>query len=324
MPSIIINNSCNLNCSYCFEEHTGIKEIFNNISLENFQNILDWCAPAHIGIVGGEPTLHPQFSNILKKLEDYNRRYCVDTILYTNGILLYKYIDFLFQNLNMLININNPKNLSLRQKKDLAKSLEALNNKFNLSRDDLRITFGCNLYSACEDYSWFWDVIDKYYIKIIRVSVTTPLNEQYIYDRNSYFILMKDRLINFVKEAYDRQVKILFDCSQIPFCYFSYEEINLIQRVAINNFYQSQADCLKIVSITQDFKADLCFGIKDFQNPIECSDFFSYNEMYNYICCQNMSLFKTNNSFSKCQNCILDDSCCIRGCLGYKDKTKET
>jgi len=42
-----------------------------------------------IGIIGGEPTLHPQFEEILNIITNFSNEYENQYILFTNGIKLY-------------------------------------------------------------------------------------------------------------------------------------------------------------------------------------------------------------------------------------------
>ena len=63
MANIAITNYCNLKCPYCFADDM-IHDDNKNMSLENYVKILRYLIQYNetdIGIIGGEPTLHPQF-----------------------------------------------------------------------------------------------------------------------------------------------------------------------------------------------------------------------------------------------------------------------
>jgi sulfatase maturation enzyme AslB (radical SAM superfamily) len=68
MANIAINNYCNLKCDYCFADNM-IKEANKTMSLDNYIKVLKYLTEQNyeqrIGIIGGEPTLHPQFKEIL-------------------------------------------------------------------------------------------------------------------------------------------------------------------------------------------------------------------------------------------------------------------
>ena len=69
MANIAIINYCDLKCKYCFADDM-IKEKSVTITLDDYRKILDFLSRTpknHIGIIGGEPTLHPHFDDILKE-----------------------------------------------------------------------------------------------------------------------------------------------------------------------------------------------------------------------------------------------------------------
>ena len=61
-----LTNRCNLSCHHCFDErHAGT----GDLPLPIVQKVLEEghsCGIAHVGLTGGEPTIHPQFPEILK------------------------------------------------------------------------------------------------------------------------------------------------------------------------------------------------------------------------------------------------------------------
>ena len=61
-----LTNRCNLSCHHCFDErHAGT----GDLPLPIIQKVLEEghsCGIDHIGFTGGEPTIHPQFPEILK------------------------------------------------------------------------------------------------------------------------------------------------------------------------------------------------------------------------------------------------------------------
>jgi len=61
-----------------------------------------------VGIIGGEPTLHPNFSGIIEKTkkfaDNFNSRVCV----FSNGILLGDYARLFDNKCTVLLNLNHP------------------------------------------------------------------------------------------------------------------------------------------------------------------------------------------------------------------------
>ena len=173
MANIAITNYCNLKCPYCFADEM-IQENKENISLEQFNEILQWLSQTpeeRLGIIGGEPTIHPYFSDILKEINTFCRNNSSSAIIFTNGINLDKYVHEIGDGVNLLINYNNPANMSSEQLNQLTQSL---NHIYLLNWFKGRATLGVNLYLECNDYSYIWDACEKYQAIELRVSVTTP------------------------------------------------------------------------------------------------------------------------------------------------------
>ena len=69
---ILITNKCNMSCTHCSQMCPHQPKPFN-MKLEEIENALSTLVdyPGHIGLFGGEPTLHPQFKEILALLRKY-------------------------------------------------------------------------------------------------------------------------------------------------------------------------------------------------------------------------------------------------------------
>ena len=68
MPNIMLTYRCNLNCPYCFANEFVNKKS-NDITFDNFLSAVRFITkdgPAFLGLIGGEPTLHKDFKNILR------------------------------------------------------------------------------------------------------------------------------------------------------------------------------------------------------------------------------------------------------------------
>jgi sulfatase maturation enzyme AslB (radical SAM superfamily) len=75
--TIELTNICNLRCSYCLRDDDAL---YNSTArffpLALLDRILhqarEVIGPAHVGFTGGEPTLHPEFANVLEILGSHN------------------------------------------------------------------------------------------------------------------------------------------------------------------------------------------------------------------------------------------------------------
>lgn len=98
MPNILLTNIYNRNCIYCFAKqemkdakNRGRKE---ELSFKNLKIILDFLERSSektVRLMGGEPTLHPQF----KEFIDYILSRGFRVHIFTDGLFPPKITDFL-------------------------------------------------------------------------------------------------------------------------------------------------------------------------------------------------------------------------------------
>jgi pyruvate-formate lyase-activating enzyme len=202
MPNIAIVNYCNLKCPYCFADDM-IHEKTQAITIEDFRKILDFVSRStenYIGIIGGEPTLHPNFKEILKEVNTYCKEVDTGATLFTNGINLEPFIPEIGDRIGLLINCNSPQ---FQPKELFDKQRKTLDRLYELSWFDKKVTCGCNIHPGLEDYSFFWDIVDRYHLDHVRVSVVSPAAqyETYRSDKELYYFMMKPRFVQFCKDA---------------------------------------------------------------------------------------------------------------------------
>lgn len=86
--NILLTDHCNLQCPYCFATNKLVadKKNLSHMSLKNLKIALDFCKKSgerRIGVLGGEPTLHPYFGKMIKMIVNSG----LDFTLFTNGIV---------------------------------------------------------------------------------------------------------------------------------------------------------------------------------------------------------------------------------------------
>lgn len=313
MANIAITNYCNLRCKYCFADDM-IHEPKKFISIENFRKILSFIAKTpstNIGIIGGEPTLHPNFLNILSEADDYCKQTHGRVALFSNGIELGKYLPAITENISILINCNAPIYLG----KENIKKMNNLFDKFKtLSWFESKVRIGCNIHPDLKDYTYIWQIVERYNIKIIRVSVVSPAGcyTNFRSDKEAYYKMMKDYFIKFCKNAEEHNCKLSIDCNHIPSCYFTNKEKKLLEKVsdvAALDF------CRPVVDITPDFRATACFGVYE---PINLNSFSTLNEVEQYLLIKKTIPKYNANCYGRCKGCKeYDLTRCQGGCLGF-------
>lgn len=313
MANIAITTYCNLRCPYCFAD-SMICEQHQNISINKFRDILMWISrtPTHIGIIGGEPTLHPFFSDILKEVNMYCRELNSTATLFTNGIHLDKWIPEIGNGIGILINCNGPENMKPDQWTALNNTLEHLALLGWFMPDRPRANIGCNLYADRTNYQYVWDIIERHKINHVRVSVTAPIKEEHKKNKELYYTDMKPIFLEFVNDAQSRNVRLGADCNQIPDCYFNEDELDLVYSVMDG---RHNGICDPVVDITPEFTATACFGCYD---PVDCSVFDTVLDLHRYLLHKKTYPRVQANCSGKCTLCKNHELLvCQGGCLAF-------
>ena len=314
MANIAINNYCNLRCRYCFADEM-MKQKNKNISIEDLRTILGFLSKTprgdQVGIIGGEPTLHPNFSEVLKEIN----RYCVETVstamLFTNGTNLEKYIPDLREWTGILINVNSPKYVQEKEYQNTIRAIECLDASWFAVK---RANIGCNIYPGLNDYDYIWDIVKRYHINHIRTSVVSP-GGCFIdmrNDKEKYYNILKPVFLEYCKNAIKHDCVITLDCGHIPECFFTEDELEIVHRICErprNNF------CEPVIDITQDFLATSCFGIYD---PVDIRNFENIFELERYLLVKKIMPRVENNASERCKTCNKYELLqCNGGCLGF-------
>lgn len=324
----MLTDVCNLHCRYCFANEF-VNQDANEISRENYLEakafILGDGSAHSIGLIGGEPTLHHHFREIVEDLLLDKRVSTV--VLYTNGLLIDKYIDILCTDkVHLLVNCNAPSDMGDGATRKLEENLEL----FIAKRYRYHyVTLGINMYKPDFEYEYFLEILEKYRLENARISITVPnMAGTRNRDAFAYFMKMKPRVITFIAALLEKGIVPNFDCNKLPTCLVTNEELAQLNaymesgalrgRLMESNLSTDEVVCSPVIDITQDLKAVRCFGlsevskvsIRDFKNIrdlrqyyIRSFDAYAFNTVYNEKCrgCYRRSVLK-----------------CSGGCLAFK------
>lgn len=315
MANIAVVNYCNLRCPYCFAEDM-IQEEMSTINLDDFRKILMFIAKTpknHVGIIGGEPTLHPQFREILSEVNKYCLECNTDATLFTNGIKLKEFMPYIGERIGILINCNSPEYQPAELFKEQRETLDRLH---ELSWFDRKANCGCNIHPGSEDYSYIWEIVDRYHLQRLRTSVVSPAAcyASWRSDKEGYYNKMKPIFLKFCEDAVKHGVRLGIDCGHIPMCYFDDKERELVLSVCDN---PDNGFCDPVVDITPEFKATACFGSYD---PIDIRDFDDLIQLERFLLLKKNYPKAQANCTGKCAACRKSKTLqCQGGCLGFAE-----
>ena len=319
MANIMITKRCNLNCEYCFANEFVNTGNSTDILLDDYKRILEFIlldgTENRIGLIGGEPTLHHKFGDILDILLSEKRAKTV--ILYTNGILAGQYADML----------SDPKFHVLMNCNDIRRS-ESLSTAFDNSIEILfkrlgdRVSPGVNFYKPDFDTGYILELLKDYPFKKLRVSISLPNNDNYNYKPLDYFARVKPGLFELFRKLRELGTIPYLDCNILPPCLVTVDEMLEFGKWGASNPFVTvkteRTGCMPVIDILPDGTAVRCFGLSEYTKT-NIKDFASISDLRKYYI-RTVDAYAVNSVYDKrCKGCYKFKTVkCSGGCLIYK------
>lgn len=323
MANIMIDDVCNFKCPYCFANEFTLDKHKNNMTIDNFKKAVDFALSSgegRIGIIGGEPTLHPQFKEIMEILINDGR--VNDVVVFTNGSTLDKCWEVLIPSkIHALVNFNCKEDVGERNFDKVVSNLELINSKYLMDK----VTLGINMYKPNFEFNYMIDALKKYHKISVRTSISMPMNVRDL-DPIEYFMNMKDSVFRFFRELENINVMPYYDCNLMPPCVTTDEE-----KKWLKGFWKMEKNCggkrcnildspscNPVIDISPDLTAIRCFGLSH-ETKADITKFGNIKELESFYSTQ-IDSYKYNVLASDiCKKCSLPDKgLCTAGCLGYK------
>jgi sulfatase maturation enzyme AslB (radical SAM superfamily) len=305
MANLILTDKCQRKCEYCFAQHE--KNSGQEFTWEGFAEVVKFIStgPRALNLLGGEPTLHPRFMDILESLivNDFMVQ------VFTNGMVSEKLLMDLIKFLNRIalrddqlffaVNINE---YEYRTEEEIR-----LQNRFmdNLGR---LVYPSFTIHNPDVDLTFLADIVDKFYLdNSVRLGLSMPI----VGARNKY--LPKEGYRRAAKSIIDfarnTNVNIIFDCG-FPLCMFELEELSELNADDKNDF---SFICGCPLDIYPDLTATNCYPLsKVHKKPI--SEFSDIMKMYKYF----EDKFDTSvGMYEECAECQFFKKACFGGCKGH-------
>lgn len=320
MPNVMLTKRCNLSCPYCFANDFVGRPSEGDMPVPVFREILAFLlgdgSVKNIGLIGGEPTCHRQFGDILTLVSGEEQLERVT--LYTNGVLLGNHLKQLEdEKFCVLINCNEPDRMG-RHWETLVSTLE----KIKASSLKQRVTLGINFYKPELDYAFILELADRFAPETLRVSVSVPNQEDYGYDPLAYFALMKPCILAFFEELKQRNVIPFFDCNVFPPCMVTTADIRQFAQWGDRNPFlrlkSRTSGCKPVIDIMDDMTAVRCFGLSAY-TKVPIREFATFTDLMQYYL-RRVDAYAVNTYHSgRCADCYQYKAMrCSGGCLVYK------
>jgi organic radical activating enzyme len=225
--NILLTTRCNKNCSFCFAKKAMREKPAQDMTLENFQRLIclvkaDQTNPI-VKLLGGEPTMHPAFPQILTILRREGSRAClISNLLYDSDIVR----DSLRQAIaDKVIDgcLSNAAELDTEAEMRLyARNYKALQEAFALYNPNQFVAAGITLSrnkTAAEELTYIERLAQNIEMRHLRLSLDFQAENQI----DKFFINNKeygDKLQKIIYKCLDLRVPFSWDCKVYP-CLFS-------------------------------------------------------------------------------------------------------
>ena len=287
MANIMLTYRCNLKCPYCFANEF-VNHSSCDITMENFLEALKFLKTSgnkKIGLIGGEPTIHDHFAEILQLLADDEE---IDSVtVYTNGIqmdICEKYLTN--RKFKLLVNCNSPCDIGEQAYKRMCENLEHV---FQLEDAWKRFNLGINLYQNDLDYKYIIELLEHFRLHRVRMSVTVPnMDEGKKTDSLAYLKSRKEYVLRFINDCSEHDIAPYFDCNVIPKCVWSKEDLHFLEgliekfNLKRTNLLGDHSFCQPVIDILPNLQAVRCFGTSDF-TKVSIRDFRCFADLHNYF-----------------------------------------
>ena len=309
MANIAITSYCNLNCSYCFtrDTYSGSKKTYGHMTSDVFKKSLDILQQSNINqipILGGEPSLHPDFIRFMELAFQTG----LTVKLFTNGYLQEYVLSYLRdvpeEKITIILNIN-----------DLTKDYNKIPTqvKNTIIQLNKKILPGFNIYSKNLSLYPLLGLIETFGLKKkVRLGLAQPcigVENQYLPIK--HYASVGNKILGFAQKAQAQAVKIILDCGFVP-CMFGTTDF---QQYGLDK--ETGLHCDPIPDILPDGSIVSCYPLSKLDDE-HINKVVNINELRKKMKNSRMELINTG-IFKTCPICIYKkNGLCTGGCTAHK------
>lgn len=301
MANICITSACNASCEFCFSRDAVAGR--GNMTMDLFMNILGGLhdnGTAEIRFLGGEPSLHPAFQEMVAAVLKKNMR----AVIFTNGLIARPVIDALcgLRQNNLLLVLNAS---SL-----IHEESRWVDNQLLLNKLASNIMPGITVDRRALNLPKILNLIESNGLnRAVRLGISHPApgeNNRYLHPK--FYREVGMEMMDFIKKAHHQGIHIDFDCGFVP-CMFD----GLID--GRENFLPKDlgSRCNPLPDILPDGTAIACF-------PMAHMGSIRFDSRKTVSGCQNeftrlLTPYQALGIYPRCSDCRLrKNNLCLGGC----------
>jgi hypothetical protein len=274
MPNILLTNFCNRSCPYCFalaQVKVGTWRPHWEMSDNEFKTILSYLNPQRdvVSLLGGEPTLHSRFAEIVAL--SVSRRYRIK--IFTNGTteqLRQISGTLTARQLTIILNLNAPHTYPDNQWAQIQANCEYWG-------DRLRLSF--NIFEPDFDWSYLKEAIVNWQIgPYVRIGITQPIRgmaNQYLPEKD--LPQTYSRLVDMAEDMAREGITLGLDCG-FRACGFSETQLGTLIECGTQLLF----DCKPVLDIGPDLMVWRCFPFATFEG-VHLTDFSTMDQIASHF-----------------------------------------
>lgn len=315
MANILLTQRCVRSCPYCFaKKYMADAPFEETLSWPDLIYLADFLLASgenRVSLLGGEPTLHPHFTEIILYLLERNFHINV----FTSGVMTPERFEDAAKSLSgvhperlsFVCNVNNP----TKSPKDEVKKVEEFLEVFgHLSNP------GYNIYRPDFDMDFVFDYINRFGLKkFVRLGLAHPIPGK----KNAFVAVesmkkMVDRFIEYAPVFERFRVKPGLDCG-FPLCVFTDDQLGKLFKITGGRL---TFGCGPAVDIGPDMNIWSCFPLSEYHKR-SIYDFDSIQDIRKYYEDLHKSIrVESSGIFEACDECIhREENLCQGGCLAH-------
>jgi sulfatase maturation enzyme AslB (radical SAM superfamily) len=278
MANILLTTRCNLNCPYCFAQERLGDDHKLAMSISNVEKVIAFLNRSGHPVfraMGGEPTLHPEFPQIVQMALEAGMR--VDVLSNATWPDAYNALFSRIspQRLFFLLNIDAPGRYLPKTWQRIEHNLAAV-----AARGSVTLSF--NIFETHPNYEYILELSRKYHIDKLRMSFSLPiLGANNAHMKLEDYRSMAPFMVEFVRRAEAIGVQVNMD-NALPLCMFTYEQAGELLLKGVLDFKRNSR-CQPVIDIGPDLKVWCCFCLSklwnrhldEFQTLQEIQDYYS-------------------------------------------------
>jgi MoaA/NifB/PqqE/SkfB family radical SAM enzyme len=308
--NLIITDRCNRACPYCFAQEkvrlSGSQVGMRFLSLADFDYCLEFLLRSRrqdVKLLGGEPTMHPEFARIVQAA--LARR--LKVLTFTNGLWSETVSAYVAQTntpfFTFLFNVNEPQLQSRWENELHARTLD-------IAGPRARISF--NIYRKDFDFRFVEKLIDRFNLaREVRLGIAHPIagyDNDYVDEED--LPAVGARLLAQLEELESKDILGNLDCG-FPLCMFPQDQLDRLVTCLKPGDY---SQCRPIMDVGPDLSVWPCFplanllnvNLRNFNNDVELAEYYD----------RKLAALRNIGSMDQCLDCrFRRRGQCCGGCI---------